>query len=363
MKITGLLPNTYKRIAAVANYRITAPFNLISSETAHMAHFLEMPDLRKINRGDLAEVLDSDIIVLQRFITEQDGQGAALCNKLKSRGAKLVYETDDDLTGVHRDISKGKGATCFPYLVHCDAVTASTQPLADMMGDFIGKPAYVLPNYIDARYFQHVAFIQNDSEGNVIGERKREYPGTLNLMLAGTPTHGGDWKVVSDVAVELLDKYENVRLLVAGYNPLYLPEHERIELIDPVPYTHYPIVLAEADIVCAAVEPDDHFNRAKSAVKVLEAWAAKRRLADGNMGGAAVIASKTRAYSNLIEDRTNGLLVEHTAEAWRDAIEELITNERLRQRLQRQGKHELRKHNVVNHYQEWVTVYHKILRS
>lgn len=357
MRITGILagyPDTSLRSIDV--YRIAGPFAMIKDRTKHVAQWLYESQLHQAGRRELDAVLSSDIIVVSRLVHKNPLEAGRAMHGLRSRGAKLVYETDDDLTGLYRQ--DPGGATCMPYLVEVDAITTTVKPLADRLHDISDRPAYVLPNYMPLGWLSTASMYTREGE-----PRERQYSDTLNIMLVGTATHAEDWRVIIDLIPAILQDYPNVRVLFAGYKPEFAPDHERIGFLPPRPYSGYPAMLFEADIVCAGLDPNDPFNWAKSPCKVLESWAAQRRLEDGKLGGAAVIASDTVVYHDTVTDGDDGLLVEHTPEAWEHALRSLIEDEHLRHSLQRRGFNTVRQHSIASHYREWLSVYNRILRS
>jgi len=354
MRIAAVFPGPVERPRAIHIYRVTSPFNTIREKTKHEVSWISaMSVATDMTTKERDHLLSSDIIVMARPISDNPDQVFDFCKLLRSRGAKIVYETDDDLTELYRDISKGKGFTSKFFLYMADAVTVSTQPLADLMRTYTDKPIYVLPNYVDHTFFS-----------KRVRGYKRKYPDTFNIMLTGTPTHGEDWTLAIEAIYRILEEYANTRLLVGGFHPDYIDKNDQIEFLPYVSYYAYPTMIAEADVVVAAIDPNDRFNDCKSAVKALESWAAKRKLPIGPAGGAAVIATKSKAYSATVKDHRNGLLVEHSVGAYYRAIKELIDNQKLRTSIQRRGWLDVsQKYSIVVGYRKWLSAYTRILRS
>ena len=354
MRITAVMPGKPGHPRAIHIYRVTSPLNTIGKKTRHEVAWIHAQSMATgLTAEQRDRLLSSDIIVMARPVSSNADQVFEFCALLRSKGAKLVYETDDDLTELYRDISKGTKKTSNMFVFLADAVTVTTQPLADLMGAFTDRPIYVLPNYIEHSFFSKRA-----------AAHKRKYSGTLNIMLTGTPTHGEDWIPASNAAYTILEEYPEVRLLIGGFHPNYIKESEQVKLIPHMPYYAYPTMIAEADIVIAAIDPDDRFNDCKSAVKALESWAAKRTLLNGSAGGAAVIATDSKAYAKTVKHRSNGLLVEHTDEGYYGAIKSLIDDERLRTSIQRRGWLDVtQKHSINTGYRKWLSAYTTIMRS
>lgn len=355
MQIVGILSGARNVPQAVHIYRITMPLGYIGKRTKHQAYWVSAQNCATdLTEKEFNALIGADIIVLGRMITD-DVQGAHhLLTLLASRGATLVYETDDDLTEEHRDISGGKKQDCRAFIKHpyVSAITVSTPYLAKQIAKHnIDQPVFVLPNMIETSYWESIG-----------DKHEREHPGTLNIMLTGSPTHGDDWIPAYHGILRILDEHPEARLLVGGYQPEYVDD-ERIIPLPFVPYYKYPTMLCEADIVVAAINPDDPFNHSKSAVKAMEAWAAKRKLDGGSYGGAAVVATKSNVYHDVVKHAKNGLLSDHTEDAYYSNLKALIDNPSFMKRLQRRGRHDVaQKHSIHTHYADWLSVYNKIRR-
>lgn len=271
---------------------------------------------------------------------------------MQTNGAKVVYETDDDLTNIYRDTSNGEKASSIPYLQYVDAVTVTTEPLRQRTLEFCDKPVYVVNNYVETRFFSRT-----------LKDHEREFTGTINVLLVGTRTHEHDWDLAAEAIQRLVSENPNVRMLVAGFQPSYIKKAHHIDFIGAKPYGYYPTTLAEADIVVCAIDPDDPFNHCKSAVKAMEAWAAKRAIGN-TTGGAAVVATDSIVYNPVVKHRRNGLITQHTVDGYYSAIKELVEDEFLRRQLQRKGLLDVgRYHNISTGYKHWISIYKKILRS
>ena len=258
------------------------------------------------------------------------------------------------MTEEYRDISNGEKKTCLPFTqnIGIDAFTVTTPYLAKQIAKHsYGQPIYVLPNCVETQYW-----------AKVCDGYERKYTGTFNIMLVGTPTHGSDWRFAHQAALRILDEYPHTRLLVGGYQPDYIGDDERIVRLPFMEYAQYPTMLAEADVVIAAIDPDDPFNHSKSAVKAMEAWAAKRKLTKG-YGGAAVIATNSVVYKDTVQHKRNGLLVENTVDGYYIALKELIDNQVMREYLQRTGHNDVvQRHSIQSQYTKWVSAYTQIRR-
>jgi glycosyltransferase involved in cell wall biosynthesis len=355
MNIVGILSGEAKLPRAVHIYRLTMPLAYINKHTKHNAAWATAGSIAELTEAQIEAVLKADIVILGRMITDRPGDSYEYVKFLRRNGAKIIYETDDDLTEQYRDISRGKQADCKPFLANpnIDAFTVTTKYLGAQISKFsVGQPVFVLPNCIETTYWAQV------SERHV-----RRYADTFNIMLVGTPTHGQDWVHAHQAALRILDEFPHTRLLVGGYQPDYIGTDERIVRLPFVEYMEYPTMLAEADVVVAAIDPDDPFNHSKSAVKAMEAWASKRQLSDGKYGGAAVIATQSVVYNGTVFNDRNGLLVENDVESYYTALRTLVTDKSKREYLQRTGMHDvISKHSIHTAYRQWVSAYTRIRR-
>jgi len=330
------------RAGAVEVYRVTMPYTYLNNNHSGVrCGWMPKGDAVKLLQGyDLDTVFGNDIIVLHRMLTA-DSDGKALVEACRCRAAKVVYEADDDYSGDFRP-PEVPGQTWKPYLPYVDAITVSTKRLSERVCECSkGQPVYVLPNSIDYTWFTKVA-----------QQVTRLYPDNLTIMLAGTKTHYQDWIVLREVIPDLLADYPDVKFLVAAYVPEYLKD-TGVETVAGVPYTSYPTLLAQADILCAPLVPDDQFNACKSPIKAIEGWCA----------GCAVIATDCVVYRGTVQKRHNGLLVEHTPEAWDQGLRVLISDQLLRQKLQREGLRDARAFDVALHWQDWQRAYTEIRRQ
>lgn len=350
MQIGGLLVKAGRTPRAIHIYRLTSPLEEIGNRTKHQGYWLDTDNSFNLTDGQIETFINSDIVVIGRPVTDGLASSIHMLNLLRSHGAKLVYETDDDLTGRYRDVSEGRGLTCVPFLDAVDALTVSTQPLKACLAEYTDKPIYVLPNHLHTRWW-----------GEVAVNHQRKYSG-FNVMLIGTAGHQDDWRPAAEAALEFVRRNGDANLLVVGHNPDYITEDDRVFLLPYVDYADYPTMLTEADIVLCAIDPNDRFNDSKSAVKAMEAWAGKRNL-NGVYGGAAVVATDSLAYRGVVRDGVNGLLVKHTVADYYTALEQLKNNSYLMRKLQIRGHHDVcTKHNIATGYKLWLDAYKRIRR-
>jgi len=334
-------------------YRCVMPLSHMRLD-GHKCFWITFEQLRELaEEGEMKAAYGHNVVILNRPISypEHEMDLGTWVQAMKLGGTKLVYEVDDDYTGQYR--SGDSDRTCYPWLRFADAITVSTYPLKRLMEEASEgrKPVYVLPNRINVDLFASRA------EGSVSAAE------TVNVIVAGSETHYNDWRPLEGAMRAVKAAHPQVRFLVGGFLPFYL-ESVADEWLEPVGYAKYPEMLAQADILCAPLDPGDRFNDCKSAVKALEGWSTARQIGTrGKVGGCAVIASNVPAYRGTVQNRHNGLLVrEHTPEAWAKAILRLVEDHKLRHRLQVEGLKDARElHDIRDHWKEWEVAYKSIL--
>lgn len=269
-------------------------------------------------------------------------------NPVKKSGARIVFDTDDDLTGEFRDLHVSEGFLAIAK--EADTVTVSTPYLARQIEKHIKHKPHVLPNYLDTDWFSKMSL-----------RAKRQHEG-LTVGFIGTSSHYGDWETAALGLKRIIREFPDVTAITAGYCPDYLRELiPGIVDLPPVPYIHYPLLMAQFDIVCCALDPDDGFCLSKSSIKALEAMAAARLVRGNKVGGAVPVCTSMAVYRRVIANKHNGLLVkENTADGWYQALRVLASDNILRQKIAVQGHRWVKKHRDINtHYKEW----EKILRE
>ena len=271
-------------------------------------------------------------------------------------GQAVVLEYDDDYFTDSRDLKYEHYDLFYELLSLVDAITVSTDYLAKIARKYApGKPVYVLENTITWEEWQghdHMGLVPEDQ---------------LVLGLTGSPTHGDDWYVLKDVIPRVLKEHGNVTFAICGWTPEYFEElvdkHERAVFWPPAIYEEYASIIRQCDITLCPVKPDDVFNLGKSAIKAIEGLAAGRKLPNGKMGGSVPITSKLYYYQRVTGGYKRGLSVDHTPEAWYDAITTLVTNDELRMRLAQRGRGWVYKNRSIERYwQQWWAAYREIHR-
>jgi glycosyltransferase involved in cell wall biosynthesis len=238
---------------------------------------------------------EADVIVFQSVHTQR---AVALICALQHKYQKpVLMEIDDDIYGVQ------SSSLAFKYLHpdslpelwsddqlrQSDGVICSTEYLRTLYTQ--KNPRIdVVPNCIDFSIWDNL----NEPK------RKRK---RLRIGWAGGATHDSDLNMIKGAILEIVDKYENVEVVIVtgGTVPEYL-KHNRIKIYDWhywKPIDKYPQFLKnmQFDIGLSPLR-DTNFNRSKSNLKWLEYSALK----------IPAVLSKVEPYASSVEHGRTGFL-------------------------------------------------------
>jgi glycosyltransferase involved in cell wall biosynthesis len=337
MKVLGLTRTDTKNIA-ITTLRMLWPFRELAKAGHECRAIGELALKNLTNSGRENEILGYDVYVMQRLMHGKNVHQQGFFDALHSTGARVFFETDDDLLDNTRT---GYEDWVKDTVSLCDAVTVSTEPLAERMMA-LGKPVYVCKNYLDTDWF-----------GETSMKAKRELDG-LVIGLVGTPSHWGDWALVVDAIKRIHAEYPEVHFACAGYYPPYLEDLDWIRVFASVPYPQYPMLMRQFDIVLCPLDWSDKFNHSKSDISALDAMAAKRPLGEGKFGGAIPVCQNVPVYQEAITDGRTGLLVDD----WYAGMKELLGNRFLRQKIQQRGLQWVRMNrDIRDTANEWLSAY------
>ena len=232
----------------------------------------------------------------------------------KKRGVKIIVDQDDDFWNIYKGHVAYNGIgpgnkKALKLVEECielaDAITTPSPVLANQLRKFSEAPIHIIPN--------------GWSKENTFWAMKRnKFAGpTVNIGWAGTITHRTDFLKCKNAVVEVLEQYENTKVVIGQDAEIYqmfdkFPEDRKL-FLPPVPYSFYPIILSYIDIWLAPLQ-DNKFNASKSDIKLVDA-------------GARVIpwiASPMPAYSAW---KWGGILA-NTPDEWKAAIISLLDPER-----------------------------------
>ncbi len=154
---------------------------------------------------------------------------------------------------------------------------------------------------------------------------------------SGSITHNADVDLIRPALIHVLEKYENVKLLLTGELDLpenLIPYQNRIITVPFIDWHKLPILIAAADINLGPLV-DDVFNRAKSENKWVEA-----ALVD-----TVTVASDVGAFHDMIRSGETGFLCKPGE--WEETLEKVVENRKLRRKIAKQAHEYCEKHCVT----------------
>jgi len=254
------------------------------------------------------QLLKFDLIVFQR---QHLSSILEAIKGLQSHKKKVVYEIDDSLWDMpfgdeRRNYwTSDKIASVEALMNACDAITTSTEPLADLLRQY-NKNVFVIPNY--------VAEITPIPKGDTV----------IGVGWAGSMSHRLDFdrnilKALKDIKRKYKDRVE---LVFLGWIPDEMKKHAIF--FEPVPPIQYLNFLNELRLHIGIIPcANNKFNECKSNLKFLEYSITKT----------ASIASGIYPYVHTITEDTGILIKNGGSQEWFEAIDRLIQNTDLRDRL------------------------------
>lgn len=281
-------------------YRILQP--------AAFLKFVMHHEIKIAFRFQLQDLLDYDLVVFQRQYIPEVLESVKV---MRQRNKKAVYEIDDDLWHVPpenqaKQYWQGDRISAAEEIMRaCDAVTTSTEPLAELIRPY-NKNVRVIPNYIP----EITPLDKFDS--------------VIRVGWSGSISHSADFNTnITGALKEIKKKYkQKVELVFCGWIPEDLVGH--VTFYEPVPPMHYLYFLNELRLHIGIIPcADIKFNECKSNLKFLEYSITK----------SASIASAIYPYVHSMTDDTGILIKNGTYDEWFNALDRLIEDRELRNRL------------------------------
>ncbi|MBV8573496.1 MAG: glycosyltransferase, partial [Acetobacteraceae bacterium] len=260
-----------------------------------------------------------DIIATHRHAVPDTRAADALASHCESHGITLLYDLDDDLIDVPRDhpdarLLRARAGPVERMIRRASAISVSTPALQERLSP-LRKDALVVPNGLDERLWMEPS-------------PPRPAPaGPVRILFMGTATHDTDLALIGPALARVCAEFgDRVRVDVIGVTSRgQLPKGVDRVSVPSSANASYPAFVnwitrqKRWDIGLAPLA-DTAFNRAKSAIKVLD-YAAL---------GLPSLASDLAPYRGSIAEGNGGLLVPNSTDAWYAAISGLIRNPVLR---------------------------------
>lgn len=262
---------------------------------------------------------------------------AKFIEEIKRQKKEIIFDTDDLVYDpkylVHMDLfskmshfekeqyKKGIGGDIIndPYVRTC---TTSTSYLAEKLQEK-NKKVIIVSN----------KFSQEELEicERILQNTKKVDDGFTYIgYLSGTYSHNKDFATIVPALATILEKYSNVKLVLAG--PLDTDDSlnkykDRVEILPRVPRKKYWENVYRLDINLAPLELGNPFCEAKSEIKFIEA----------GVFGIPTVAVRNQTFSEAISDGEDGFLADNTNE-WIEKIGKLIENKIFRNNMGKKAR-------------------------
>lgn len=333
--LSVLILNGFQEHEALYRYRVKQKIDQLGSVGVKV-------DTIHFNAPNLVTMaLNYTHLILYRLpLTKPIEQLAA---KAKTNGIKLIFDIDDlifdlkicqEIDGIQilndqekeeflLNMSRVKAA-----LKLCGYGLVTTTPLKAKLEE-MGLKTYVHRNGFETEMLE-------------IADRairgKMDKNGVAISYLSGSHTHNRDFHLCVDALVNVLKKYDNVKLYIFGWlnvSDRLEPFQSKIVHIPFMPWKELVLFTKDMDINLSPLE-DNGFCHCKSELKYLETA----------ILGIPTIASPRPAFTETITHGVNGYLAE-TTEEWSQCLEHLITHSEIRKTMGfRAREHVLREYNI-----------------
>jgi glycosyltransferase involved in cell wall biosynthesis len=281
---------------------------------------------------DLNRLVACDAVHVYR---RSDPETMGVVLELVRRGTPVIYDNDDDFTGVPKESPNYdragalRGQRAFAASVkiarQARVVTTTSEPLAEKYQRAGAQRVEVIANYLAP----DVSRPHAKHDGIVIG-----WIAALEHMADAARID------IAGALERIVDKHRNVRVECIGVD-LRLPERYRHDAI--VLFPELPSRIARFDIGIAPLA-DLRYNRARSDIKVKE-YAAS---------GVPWLASPVGPYATLGEDEGGRLVPD---EGWFEALDRLVTHARERRKLARKAKRWAKRQTIDAVADRWERVF------
>jgi len=274
-----------------------------------------------------------DVFVLHRVVCSRHIE--RFIAAAKKAGKTIVFETDDlvfdaalmqstdayaNMNALERTQYEDGLSSCVvgdDYVTHA---TTTTEPLARHLRER-GKEVFIVPNKL-SKEFVELANVARKTVAEEAVSRENFRIG----YFSGSASHDRDFAVITEVLLDLMERFAVVELFIAG--PLELDQRfeqfgERIIRAPYVSRGEHFINVARCAVNVAPLEVNDAYCEAKSAIKYYEA----------GIVAVPTVASATEVFKDAIMEGKTGFTA-HTGQEWTEKLEVMIND---RDRIKEMG--------------------------
>lgn len=283
-----------------------------------------------------------DVVIIERLWVHQFNTIELLLQlkSLKSRGIKIIYETDDDLLNVNSRIGDREWPTLGQKNIirllarESDGIIVSTKNLKNTFST-LNSNIHVIENSLDETLFHR------KSETTLNQKIKFGYMGTFthleDLIFVSAAIKSALTKFQSNVEFEIVGiGDEHTIRKIFGEAPVSI---KRVPERD-VPYEKFCRWMSENLQWDFGIAPllKSVFSDSKSDIKFL----------DYSLIGIPGIYSNVPAYADTVQDNVTGILCDNSVEQWTVQIERMITSKGLRIQLADAAYEYTKEHRTLN---------------
>lgn len=290
----------------ICKIRITTPLEALEQKG------LVLLRKKPIHALDGSDILWCDVFVLQRDASRRSLRWADLAKKLDR---VFVFEIDDLLTDspsflLGYEHAVKNSALVQEALAKADRISASTERLAQNLGQEHSRKIHITPNYSQP----------------VSHPPAQQAPATFatpaSVVLAASDSVFTAF--LEPALQELARRYgQRVRIVIIGPLARTL-DINSAESVPILPLSQFRKYISSLPSPIGIIPLDDsRFSSCKSAVKYF----------DYSLNGVVSICSNVPPYSDVIEHGKNGLLTRNTPDEWLRIISEAIEDPAGRQRI------------------------------
>ncbi|KAF0218737.1 MAG: family 2 glycosyl [Geobacteraceae bacterium] len=286
----------------------------------------------KVTQGIELTNVPMDVVLVERLWRPDISVPLAekLVADIRKKGAKFLYTLDDNLIDLHINQPWGSWPNDIMRMVvryfirEADGVIVSTDNLKNRFNN-LNDNIEVVPNALDEQLFP--------SENKRIHFDSDKKDSTILIGYMGTMTHVNDLMMIMQPLREILHQYRDcVKFQLVGitgedrisecfkglaFEPLNVGKHHQYPQ-----FIKWAMENMHWDIGIAPLE-DTKFNKYKSDIKFL----------DYSLLGIPTVCSDVDAYKKTVRHLETGWLCENNAESWFDALDKLISDKFLRNKI------------------------------
>jgi len=317
-------------------------------------------DSFKVTKATEFDQGKSDVYIFERLwkpgLTLSEAE--SVIRRIKKQNKILIYTLDDNLLDLNVMIQ----GQVFPtpeqkniirlFAKEAHGIIVSTSPLKERLSKF-NQNIYVVANSIDERLLRNHDFSSNaDQQDNIV------------VGYMGTPSHESDLLMIMTSVREVLQKYKSqIKLqlvgILADQSIMELFKDLPVEVLDVTGNVEYPKFMKwmqqniKWDFAIAPLE-DSIFAKSKSDIKFL----------DYSILKIPGIYSKVKPYEDTIIHKQNGYLVNNNHEEWVNALEEMISDEKLRNKISNDAYNYVNTKRILRYcHENWIESIKSILQT